>query len=41
MEITLFRPRDHLPDAAEALWRIVEGQAPESEPVPAPLSIAR
>ena len=41
VEITLFRPRDHLPDAAEALWRIVEGQAPESEPIPAPLSIAR
>jgi DNA-binding transcriptional LysR family regulator len=40
VEITIFRPRDHLPEAAEALWKIVEGQAEETEPVRTPAIIA-
>ena len=40
VEITIFRPQDHLPEAAEALWKIIEGQAQETESVFTPAMIA-
>jgi len=33
VEITIFRPRDHLASAAESFWTIVQSQTPESERV--------
>jgi LysR family transcriptional regulator, hypochlorite-specific transcription factor HypT len=41
VEITIFRPRDHLPQAAEALWKIVDGQTQASGSELAPAIVAR
>ena len=39
VEITIFRPRDHLPAASESFWTIVQAQCLESKRVLDPMSL--